>query len=166
MDMSAWRSLPTQQVGNINGACFLAFAFTTESHDNWQSGLHIQFAVDPFPSERELSVLWQAAWGSPVSATYRRVLSRSLCHLGAYDSSLLVGLVNVAWDGGIHAFILDTCVHPDHRRQGVATALVTRAADLARERGARWLHVDFEPHLSEFDRKCGFRSTDTGLLRL
>jgi ribosomal protein S18 acetylase RimI-like enzyme len=74
--------------------------------------------------------------------------------------------VNVAWDGGSHAFLLDTSVLPDFRRQGVATILVRRATELARERGADWLHVDCEPHLEAFYRGCGFRETAAGLIRL
>ena len=87
-------------------------------------------------------------------------------HVGAYDDMLLVGFVNMAWDGGIHAFILDTCVDPDYRRQGIALRLVARAVDEARARGALWLHVDFEPHLEGFYRQCGFGPTAAGLMRL
>ena len=126
----------------------------------------MRIQVDAFPNQQELSALWQAAWGSPGSANYQQVLSRSLTHVVAYEATRLIGFVNVAWDGGIHAFIPDTCVHADHRRQGIATKLVTRAASVARERGAHWLHVDFEPHLAEFYRRCGFRHTEAGLLRL
>ena len=123
--------------------------------------------VDPFPNERDLSALWQSACGtSPEPTDFRQVLSRSLAHIGAYDTTRLVGFVNVAWDGGIHAIILDTCVHPDYRRRGIATKLAMQAASISRERGAHWLHVDFEPHLSELYRKCGFRHTEAGLLRL
>jgi GNAT superfamily N-acetyltransferase len=89
-----------------------------------------------------------------------------LLHVGALDAGRLVGFVNVAWDGGIHAFILDTCVDPDFRRQGIATAMVTAARDTARARGALWLHVDFEPHLHGFYAKCGFADTAAGLIRL
>ena len=63
------------------------------------------------------------------------------------DGDRLVGYVNVAWDGGQHAFLLDTSVHPDFQRRGVATALVRLVTDAARARGAAWLHVDYEPHL-------------------
>ena len=34
------------------------------------------------------------------------------------------------------------------------------------ERGAQWLHVDFEPHLTAFYRGCGFRPTEAGLIAL
>ncbi|MFB7617197.1 GNAT family N-acetyltransferase [Kitasatospora sp. NPDC056181] len=79
----------------------------------------------------------------------------------------LTGFVNVAWDGGAHAFLLDTVVATAARHTGVGTGLVAVAADGARAAGCEWLHVDFEPHLRAFYLDaCGFRSTDAGLLRL
>jgi len=89
------------------------------------------------------------------------VLARSLCWVTAQQGDRLVGFVNVAWDGGLHAFLLDTAVHPDFGRRGVGTALVQRAA----EQAAR-LHVDYEPHLESFYRSCGFSETQAGLRRL
>ncbi|MBP2445331.1 GNAT superfamily N-acetyltransferase [Rhizobium leguminosarum] len=103
--------------------------------------------------------LWSAAWNTPNPPDFSRILPRSLAHIGAYHDNRLVGFGNVAWDGGIHAFLLDTCVHPDMRRQGIATQLVREAMRTARERGAEWLHVDFEPHLTSFYRACSFRPT-------
>lgn len=79
----------------------------------------------------------------------------------------LVGFVNVAWDGGSHAFVLDTLAAPRVRRRGVGTALVEAAAEGARAAGCEWLHVDFEPHLRPFYLDaCGFRPTDAGLIGL
>jgi len=43
---------------------------------------------------------------------------------------------------------------------------VRLAAKLARDRGAKWLHVDFEPHLEGFYRACGFGPTAAGLMAL
>ncbi|MGH3156761.1 MAG: GNAT family N-acetyltransferase [Streptosporangiaceae bacterium] len=37
----------------------------------------------------------------------------------ARESGRLVGFVNVAWDGGEHAFILDTVVSAAARRGGI-----------------------------------------------
>ncbi|MFS2179064.1 GNAT family N-acetyltransferase [Rhizobium pisi] len=125
-----------------------------------------ELRIDPFPSAAELNVLFSAAWGSPHSRDFTAILSRSLAHIGAYQDDRLVGFVNIAWDGGIHAFILDTSVHPDMRRQGIATRMVRQATNLARERGAEWLHVDFEPHLTRFYRACGFAPTEAGLIKL
>jgi ribosomal protein S18 acetylase RimI-like enzyme len=79
----------------------------------------------------------------------------------------LVGFVNVAWDGGSHAFVLDTVVSAGRRRSGIGVELVRIAAERARAAGCEWLHVDFEPHLRDFYlRACGFRPTDAGLIAL
>lgn len=126
----------------------------------------IEMVTDPFPEAGELAAFWRRAWNGEPPAHYERVLARSLAHVTAQDGARLVGFVNVAWDGGVHAFVLDTAVDPDYRRQGIATRLVEQAALLARQRGAEWLHVDFEPHLEGFYRGCGFRHTAAGLLRL
>jgi GNAT superfamily N-acetyltransferase len=72
----------------------------------------------------------------------------------------------VAWDGGAHAFLLDPTVDPSMRRKGVGTALVRSAAQSARDSGAEWLHVDYEPQLEEFYVACGFSLTKAGLMRL
>ncbi len=125
----------------------------------------IRVAVDPLPSAADLDGLFRAAWGNP-AGDYSKILPRSLVHLGADEGDRLVGFVNVAWDGGKHAFLLDTSVHPDMQRQGLATRLVKQAAELAGQRGAEWLHVDYEPHLAGFHEGCGFRQTGAALIQL
>jgi hypothetical protein len=39
----------------------------------------------------------------------------------------LVGFVNLVWDGGTHAFVLDTVVAVNERRHGVGIKLVAQA---------------------------------------
>jgi GNAT superfamily N-acetyltransferase len=83
------------------------------------------------------------------------------------DAGLLVGFVNVAWDGGDHAFLLDTKTRGSHQRQGIGAEVVRRAARQAAAAGCEWLHVDFEPELAPFYLDaCGFRPTDAGLIHL
>lgn len=80
---------------------------------------------------------------------------------------LLVGFVNVAWDGGDHAFLIDTKTRGDWQHRGVGTAVVRRAVLGAKAAGCEWLHVDFEPDLAPFYLEaCGFRPTDAGLIHL
>lgn len=114
-----------------------------------------------------LGRLREAAWGGPDDGSaWSAVLARSLTWVTAHAGGRLVGFVNVAWDGGAHAFLLDTTVHPDVGRRGIGTRLVRTAADAARAGGAHWLHVDFEPHLAHFYAGCGFRPTAAGLWQL
>lgn len=126
----------------------------------------IAYRLDPFPSEEELAPLWRAAWGDGWSGDLAFILTRSLTHACAYSGTRMVGYVNVAWDGGVHAFLLDTTVDPEFQRRGIAKELVRQVAEAARERGAHWLHVDCEPHLEAFYAACGFQPTAAGLIRL
>ena len=96
-----------------------------------------------------------------------QVKAHSLGWVIARDAGELVGFVNVAWDGDIHAFILDTIVSAIRRRQGVGTQLVTVAAAEARAAGCEWLHVDFEgEHQPFYLEACGFKATPAGLMVL
>jgi ribosomal protein S18 acetylase RimI-like enzyme len=126
----------------------------------------IRYTTSIRPPGDALRALWQAVWEEPGHDDPATVLNRSLCFVCAWAGDTLVGFVNVAWDGGVHASIFDTCVHPSHRHQGIGTTLVRRAAAEAGNRGAHWLHVDFEPHLTGFYKGCGFEPTAAGLMSL
>jgi GNAT superfamily N-acetyltransferase len=79
----------------------------------------------------------------------------------------LVGFVNVAWDGGTHASLLDTVVAVGHRGRGLGKALVQAAADGAAEAGCKWLHADWERDYDRFyTDTCGFTPTSAGLRAL
>ena len=98
---------------------------------------------------------------------WKRVNGHSLGWVCMRHSGRLTGFVNVAWDGGGHAFLLDTLVAADFRRKGLATMIVEEAARQARAAGCDWLHVDCEPHLRDFYlAHCGFRTTDAGIMAL
>ena len=126
----------------------------------------INYFINAFPRTTDLDSLWLSAWGHAGPSNYIKVLSRSLAHICAYDGERLVGFVNVAWDGGIHAFVLDTCVHRSWQRKGIGTGLIGKAVEVARDRNIVWLHVDYEKHLSSFYHRCGFSTTQAALLRL
>lgn len=125
----------------------------------------VRFPVD----DRELSTLHALAFESEleVQAWAERLARWALTWVGAFSNDQLVGFVQVCWDGGAHAFVLDTAVHPEHGRQGIGKQLVLTAAEEAKAAGCEWLHVDYEPDLKPFyEDACGFRPTDAGLLRL
>jgi GNAT superfamily N-acetyltransferase len=117
-------------------------------------------------SSPALDALFRESWDQPRSDDWGAILERSLTRVTAIDDGKLVGFTNVAWDGGSHAFLLDTTVHPSARRKGIGTLLVQTAIREARRAGVEWLHVDYEPHLAGFHRACGFRETTAGLIRV
>lgn len=122
-------------------------------------------------TDDELSALHAEGFGhQAVSIDRRSRLERHslgwVCARPA-DGGPLTGFVNVAWDGGAHAFLLDTVVAttgPAHRRRHPPDR---RRRRRRRAAGCEWLHVDFEPHLRGYYLDaCGFRTTDAGLFRL
>jgi GNAT superfamily N-acetyltransferase len=125
----------------------------------------VRYLLDPSPSDRDLRRLWRRVWDEEAPRTLQPVLQRSLVHAGAYLDEQLVGFANVATDGGIHGFLSDVLVDPDHQRRGIGTGLVSRVRDAAKARGITWLHVDFDPELRPFYRRAGFTDTAAGVIR-
>lgn len=126
----------------------------------------ITYHLNPTVTHTAMNTLFTAAWEDHTDTDFAPILSRSLVYVGAFTDTELVGFVNVAWDGGVHAFLLDTTVHSAYQRRGIGVRLVKEAAAAATARGIHWLHVDYEPHLDSFYRSCGFQPTLAGLLRL
>ena len=95
------------------------------------------------------------------------VQRHSLGWVVARVDGTLVGFVNVAWDGLVHAWLQDLMVAVGVRGTGVGRRLVSVAADNARRAGCEWLHADFEDDLASFYfAACEFTPTKAGLLRL
>ena len=124
-----------------------------------------RFPVD----DKTLSTLHALAFESPFKKQpwAARLERHALTWVGAFSNDQLVGFVQVCWDGGAHAFVLDTAVHPSYGRQGIGKELVRLAAEESKAAGCEWLHVDYEPHLADFYVKaCGFSPTEAALLKL
>ena len=127
----------------------------------------ITYAISPQVTNEALNALFATAWENHTSTDFTLVLSRSLLYVCAYDEGQLAGFVNVAWDGGVHAFLLDTAVAQRVARSGVGTALVRVAVEHSRTTGCEWLHVDFDDHLRAFYFDAsGFEPTNAGLIAL
>lgn len=126
----------------------------------------VQLRVSEPVSDEALNELFAHAWEDHAERSFQPVLSRSLLYVCAYEGASLVGFVNVTTDGGQHAFVLDTCVHPRLRRKGIGRALVLEAVERAARAGVVWLHVDYEPSLHHFYASCGFRPSSAAVLRV
>jgi ribosomal protein S18 acetylase RimI-like enzyme len=139
--------------------------------------------VEDRPMSEKITYVWRGTFTGPEADALHaagfdggpagrdrvaRMRRHSLGWVCARDAAgVLVGFVNVAWDGDAHAFLLDTVVDAGRRRAGIATRLVALATAEARAAGCAWLHVDFEDHLRDFYLDaCGFRPTAAGLIAL
>jgi len=126
----------------------------------------IEYLINQDLTNEALNALFADAWLDHTSRDFSPVLSHSLGYVCAMADGVLIGFANIAWDGAKHAFLLDPTVRSDFQRQGIGTALVRHAAELARSKGVEWLHVDYESRLAKFYAQCGFRTTEAGLLNL
>jgi ribosomal protein S18 acetylase RimI-like enzyme len=120
-------------------------------------------------SDAEMLDLVNSYGGKAETGWWSRVQLHSLGWVSARSDGRVVGFVNVAWDGGDHAFLLDTKVHPDFRRQGLGTRIVTMAVGEAKHAGCEWIEVDFDDAdglAAFYFDSCGFRPTNAGLVHL
>ena len=119
-------------------------------------------------TDEEMVDLVLSHGGTPSVGWWRRIREHSLGWVSARDEEeLLVGFVNVAWDGCDHAFLLDTKTRGSHQHRGIGRELVKLAAAKAALAGCEWLHVDFRPELAGFYfDACGFTPTEAGLIHL
>jgi ribosomal protein S18 acetylase RimI-like enzyme len=125
----------------------------------------IVYRIRPHLDPAALEQLFEQAWGTGKPG-YEQVLERSFTWVAAMEVGRLVGFVNVAWDGGVHFFLLDTTVDPDCQRRGIGSRLIEEARRACAGPG-RWLHVDADDDLmSSFYEPCGFLRTPAGLLSL
>ncbi len=130
------------------------------------TGEGVTYRNSPAVTNEALNALFADAWPGHCTRDFQAVLTRNLGHVCAYAGDTLIGFVNIAWDGSLHAFLLDPTVRTDLRLRGIGKGLVSRACDLARKAGAKWLHVDYAPEHRRFYLACGFRETHAGLIDL
>lgn len=126
----------------------------------------VRLETNPPVTNEDLNTLFSSSWTGHKFIDFARELREALAYVCAYADGRLIGFVKLGWDGGVHAFLLDTTVHADYQRRGIGRRLVERALEVARERGLEWVHVDYEPHLEAFYQSCGFRPTLAGLVNL
>lgn len=114
----------------------------------------------------QMNALFASAWPNHRERDFSQLLAHSLEYVVALAGSQLVGFVNIAWDGGVHGFIVDTTVHTDFQRRGIGLMLLDEAKKIAQRHGLEWLHVDFLPDDEPFYRKAGYRPTLAGLIEV
>ena len=126
----------------------------------------LKYLFNPVIGNDKLNKLFVQSWDTHANMDFESIHLHSLAYIVSYNNDEPIGYINIAWDGYMHAFLLNTTVHSDWRLKGIGKALVKKAAAIAKEKGVHWLHVDYEPHLGKFYLDCGFNHTEAGLMRL
>src|SRR5215510_8442126 len=125
-----------------------------------------RFEINPTVGNHALNSLFERAWPAHKTSDFNSLLKHALLYVCAFEGHRLIGFVKVAWDGGVHGFLLDPTVDPAFQRRGLGRRLVEIAAHEAHKQGIEWLHVDYEAGLEKFYQACGFRHSAAGLLNL
>lgn len=76
---------------------------------------------------------------------------------GLDSKGALVAWCAILSDGVRHATLIDVIIHPYWQRQGVGQKLVAAAIQHIRAYKISIIYVDFEPELTTFYERCGFR---------
>lgn len=104
------------------------------------------------PGDEELVLAGADLFDSPpTEARTARFLASEGHHLlvareeGEPPIGFVSGVETTHPDKGTEMFLYELSVHPEHRNQGIGTALVEALADLARERGCYGMWVGTEP---------------------
>ena len=99
-----------------------------------------------------------AGWNQ-VEADWQRLLAYEPCGcFGALRGSKLVGTITTTTYGQELAWIGMMLVHPEHRRQGIATALMKKAIDTLRNRNVECIKLDATPEGESVYSKLGFQT--------
>ena len=131
---------------------------TPELEYAWRGGI----------TDAELVALTKSYGGIPEIGWWDRIRSYSFGWVTArLGNGAAAGFVNVAWDGGDHAFLVDTKVRSDLQRHGIGTELVRIAVEQAKRAGCEWLHVDYDDELTPFYvGACHFCPTPAAVIHL
>ncbi len=102
----------------------------------------VAYRVSPEIGNEALNALFDASWPEHTPSDFMALHRHSLAYVCAFAGDVLVGYVNIAWDGAVHAFLLDTTVAPAWRKRGIGRELVQCAVTTARgaaSSGCTWI---------------------------
>jgi len=131
---------------------------------NGNGGERMTIERDGFVSSRELNELFQTNnWQVADTEKLEKSINNSWGHITARnEGGALIGFVQVLSDGIMHAYILRMIVHPDYRKRGIGTQIMTELMKILNENGLKPALVATAGN-DTFYGKFGFRSECKGL---
>ena len=100
---------------------------------------------------------WCEPWEEKDTRWLKRLLSGSLCVVGAFERGRLIGMGRAISDGACDAYVQDVIVLPEHRGKGVGRRILREILKVIRPRRCRWIGLIARPGTESFYRQAGFR---------
>lgn len=113
--------------------------------DDWEE-LHTLFRADHEEEDRKAGREPRALHRTEQVVEARRALAMPVQYFLAEVDGIAGFVASWPGDGSGIGLVEDVFVRQDHRRQGLATALIGRAVEWAREGGGRSVVIGAEPH--------------------
>lgn len=115
----------------------------------------------------DLNGLFGRVGNKTMSVDFSRILDQSLTWIAGYDGDVLMAWINVAWDGFVHAFLVDR-IAMDDEDGAVRSELVRQAiAAIRRDHPTVFkIHADCRPDEIPWLVELGFQQLPGGIVVL
>jgi N-acetylglutamate synthase-like GNAT family acetyltransferase len=126
--------------------------------------LVLNYQVNPKIKARELARLRKAVGWDSREDKLEKIIGSTYLSVACYNGESLVGFVDVLSDGVDDALIRSLMVDPRYQRKGIGLELLNMVTSRIKADQIKTVNVLFEPKLSSFYRKAGFRMVSGGLI--
>jgi len=113
------------------------------------------------PREDILRLFREGGWCEPGEEKdtrwINRLISGSLCVVGAFQEGRMIGMGRAISDRACDAYVQDVIVLPEHRGKGVGRKILREILKAIRARRCRWIGLIARPGSESFYRQAGFR---------
>lgn len=127
----------------------------------------LSYRTRPALTNDDLNDLFGRAYNKTMSVDFQRILGQSLTWIGGYDGQVLHAWINVAWDGFVHAFLVDrTAV--DDPDGAIRSELVREAIEAIRRDHPTVfkIHTDCRPDELDWLGDLGLQELPGGIVLL
>lgn len=130
----------------------------------WGVYVSLRYVENPIIKAEDIAALRVLVGWDAREEKFAEIVGCTYLTSACYDGNLLVGYVDVLSDGVEDALIRNLVVHPAYQRKGIGLKLIRKVANRLKTDQIKTINVLFEPELTEFYKKAGFRIVKGGLI--
>jgi N-acetylglutamate synthase-like GNAT family acetyltransferase len=124
----------------------------------------LSYLVNPEIEAGALAALRKAVGWDARKDKMEKIIGCTYLTAACYDHDQLVGFVDVLSDGVDDALVRSLVVDPQYQRKGIGLELLRIVTAKVKKDQIKTVNVLFEPELSAFYKKAGFRIVSGGLI--